>query len=412
MKNFILVATMTCVLAMPFTGNSQWVATNGPASNVTRVLTKNGNTILAGTDDGMFLSVNNGTTWTAINAGMPKDTVLACAITDSSIFSGTFHSGVFRSTNNGVSWTAANKGFPKDSLDTFSYSCVNSFAVIGTTLVAGTFQKGIFLSDNNGASWRSINMGLTNTNVYALAASGNNFFSGIGAGGGVFLSSNKGSGWSAVNNGLWYIQKMVYSILTLTATGHSLFAGTFCGGIYSSVNNGGSWTAVNTGLYANTIISLLAYGDTLFAGTDFSGIFVSRDNGATWISLSGGLPDNLAVLCLCVSGGNLFAGLYGGGVWRYPLSAMRSDPSFVAKVNPLANTVFSISNASGVTRYTMPVAGHVSITYYDLAGRLLASFVNHDQPAGNYSIASPSLPKGFYIRDFRAGTFTQKDRVN
>ena len=412
MKDFVKISTMICISLVVSTGYGQWVETSGPASNVTRVLTVTGSTILAGTDDGMFLSVNNGAPWTSINVGMAKDTVLACATTDSSIFSGTFHSGIFRSTNNGASWTAANNGFPRDSLGTDSYSCVNSFAVIGGTVLAGTFQKGIFLSDNNGASWRPINSGLTNTNVYSLVASGNNFFSGTGAGGGVFLSANKGSAWSAVNNGLWYIQKMVYSVLTLTANERGLFAGTFCGGIYSSTDNGSSWTVTNTGLSANTILSLLAYGDILFAGTDFSGVFMSRNNGASWTSFSGGLPDNRAVLCLCVRDSTLFAGIYGDGVWCRPFTGVPPVPASVALEKPLKGNLFAISGTSEILRYTVPVAVHVSIKYYDLEGRLMASFVNRDQAAGTYSLAKPSLPKGFYVRDFRAGSFTQRDRVN
>jgi photosystem II stability/assembly factor-like uncharacterized protein len=412
MKNFIKVPILIGISVMIATSYGQWVETSGPASNVTRVLTVTGNSILAGTDEGMFLSVNGGAEWTAINAGMAKDTVLACATADSSIFSGTFHSGIFRSTNNGASWKAANNGFPRDPLDTDSYSCVNSFAVIGGTLLAGTFQKGIFLSDDNGISWRPINTGLTNTNVYNLVASGNNFFSGTGAGGGVFLSSNKGSAWSPVNNGLWYIQKMVYSVLALTANERGLFAGTDCGGIYSSTNNGSSWTAANTGLSANTILSLLAYGDILFAGTDFSGVFMSRDNGASWTSFNGGLPDNRAVLCLCVRDSTLFAGIYGNGVWRRPFNNVPPVPTSVALEKPLNGTLFTISGTSDVLRYAVAVAGHVSIKYYDLEGRLMASLVNRDQAAGTYSLAKPSLPKGFYIRDFRAGSFTQRDRIN
>jgi ligand-binding sensor domain-containing protein len=360
----------------------------------------------------MFRSINNGAGWTAINAGMAKDTVLSCGTTDSSIFIGTFHNGVFRSTNNGASWTATSIGFPRDSIDTGSYSPVNSFAVIGGTLLAGTFQKGIFLTGNNGASWSPINSGLTNTNVYALVASGNNFFSGTGAGGGVFLSSNDGSAWKAVNNGLSYIVKMVYSVLTLTANQNGLFAGTFCGGIYSSTNNGTSWKSANSGLVANTVLSLLAYGDILFAGTDFSGIFISRDNGASWTSVSGGLPDNRAVVCLCVSDSALFAGIYGSGVWRMPLSSIVPAQSAVAFQKSSTGNGFGISVVSGVLRYTLPAASHVSIKYYDCAGRLMASLVNYGQAAGSYFLASPSLPNGFYIRDFRAGSFTQRDRVN
>jgi ligand-binding sensor domain-containing protein len=398
---------------MSFAGYGQWTQTGGPKGTITRTLSVNGTAVLAGTDDGMFLSSDNGTVWTAINTGIAHDTVLACTVKEGSIFAGTSHSGVFRSTNNGASWTATNNGFPRDSLDTNSFSSVNSFASIGGAMIAGTFQKGISLSRNNGASWSPMNSGLTNMNIYALVASGNDFFSGTGAGGGVFLYSNAESTWTVGSNGLAYIKGMTYSVLTLAAGKNSLFAGTFCGGLYSSANNGESWRAVNTGLSANIVLSLFAYGDTMYAGTDFNGVFFSTDNGDSWTAFNSGLPDNNAVLCFCVSNGALFCGIYGSGVWRRPLLNAPGIPNnVVLEKSAAAGTVFRISGSSGILRYTMPVAGHVSIKYYDLTGRLLASLVNHNQAAGNYSLVMPSLPKGLYIRDFKAGNFIQRDRVN
>jgi ligand-binding sensor domain-containing protein len=392
-------------------GFCQWIETQGPASNVTRVLTVSGHSIFAGTDDGMFLSVDNGSAWTAMSVGLPQDAILSCAATDSSVYSGTLHSGIFRSRNRGVSWFAASNGFPKDSLDTNSYFPVNGFAKNGPALLACTVRKGVFLTANSGDLWTPINSGLTNTNVFAMVSQGNNVFSGTGAGGGVFLSGNNGNTWSAANNGLWYIVKMVYSVLTLAQNDNGVFAGTTFGGVYASSNNGASWSAINNGLIANTVLSLIAYGNILIAGTDFSGVFVSANNGATWTACNGGLPDNRAVLCLCVSDSSLFAGIYGSGVWRLPMSSLVGAPTAAVERKTAEVKDYIVTSASGILRYTLPIASNVSVRYYSLEGRLVASFVNHDQAAGNYSLALPQFAHGFYIRDFRAGSFTQKDRV-
>ncbi|MCK7528688.1 MAG: hypothetical protein MZV64_69590 [Ignavibacteriales bacterium] len=66
--------------------------------------------------------------------------------------------GVFLSTNNGTSWTAVNTGLTNTN--------VRALAVSGTNLFAGTDGGGVFLSTNNGTSWTAVNTGLTNTNVY------------------------------------------------------------------------------------------------------------------------------------------------------------------------------------------------------------------------------------------------------
>ena len=127
-------------------------------------------------------------------------------------------------------WTAVNSGLPNDT--------VGCLAVIGNNIFAGIGGSGVFLSANNGNSWTEVNNGLTNTIVYALAVSGNNLFAGT-ASGGVFLSSNNGSTWTMVlpNGG----------ITSFAVSGNNIFAGT-AGGVFLSSNNGTSWSAVSSGL--------------------------------------------------------------------------------------------------------------------------------------------------------------------
>ncbi len=81
---------------------------------------------------------------------------------------------MFLSTNNGASWTEVNNGLTNTN--------VFAFAVSGTNLFAGTLGGGVFLSTNNGTSWTAVNTGLTNTYVRAFAVSGTNLFAGTGGG--------------------------------------------------------------------------------------------------------------------------------------------------------------------------------------------------------------------------------------
>src|ERR1035437_6864780 len=121
------------------------------------------------------------------------------AVSGSNLFAGSFGGGVFLSTNNGTSWTAVNNGFP------FPFSSVKALAVSGTNLFAGFDGSGVYLSTNNGTSWTPVNNGLTGYGLYiqALDVSGTNLFAGT-HGGGIFLSTNNGTSWTAINNGLTY----------------------------------------------------------------------------------------------------------------------------------------------------------------------------------------------------------------
>lgn len=85
------------------------------------------------------------------------------AFSGTSPFAGVSGAGVFRSTDNGSSWTAVNSGMPSGE--------VGALAVSGTSLFAGTVW-GVFRSTDDGASWTAVNTGLIDKRVQALAVSG------------------------------------------------------------------------------------------------------------------------------------------------------------------------------------------------------------------------------------------------
>ena len=168
--------------------------------------------LFAGTDGGggVFLSTDNGTSWTAANDGLTDTHIQALAVSGSNLFAGTYGGGVFHSTNYGASWVSANVGLPRANYDTTQYASIAFLAVIGTNLVAATsntsynggsptYYGGIFLSTNSGANWTHVRNELPTTPILALVASGTNLFAGTD--GAVFLSTNSGANWTPASNG-------------------------------------------------------------------------------------------------------------------------------------------------------------------------------------------------------------------
>jgi hypothetical protein len=102
-----------------------------------------GTNLFAGTGGGVYLSTNNGISWTAVNTGLPYPYISALAMSPdgtggTNIFAGnytnatgTLQSGVFLSTNNGLNWSEVNTGLPRT---TYIYSLITS----KTNLIAGT----------------------------------------------------------------------------------------------------------------------------------------------------------------------------------------------------------------------------------------------------------------------------------
>jgi hypothetical protein len=193
------------------------------------VLAVSGTNLFVGTQGGVFLSTNNGTSWTEASAGLPTNyDVRAFKVIGTNLFAAA--GGVYLSTNSGTSWTAVDSGL------TSPY--VSALAVSGTNLFAGTYGGGVFRSTNSGTSWDSASAGLpTNTPVQSLAVFGTNLFAGTGypfppfggGGVGVFLSTNSGASWTAVNTGL---PTVLRSVRALAISGTNLVAGTLLGGIW------------------------------------------------------------------------------------------------------------------------------------------------------------------------------------
>jgi hypothetical protein len=173
---------------------SQWVQTNGPYGGtvLSFAVSPNGaggTNLFAGTSVGVFLSTNNGTSWTAVNTGLTNTYVNALAVSPNgaggtNLFAGTL-GGVFLSTNNGTSWTQS--GLTVAYVTSFAVSPATGEAG-GTNLFAGTWGGGVYLSTNNGTSWTQ--SGLTHTYVLSLAVSpatgeagGTNLFAGTEGGG-------------------------------------------------------------------------------------------------------------------------------------------------------------------------------------------------------------------------------------
>jgi photosystem II stability/assembly factor-like uncharacterized protein len=313
-KNLLLLAiTMFIILIPSRTVNANWTKTSGINAGSIYSLFVNGRYIFAGTGGGgVFISTNNGTSWMAVNSGMPANSnIHSFTVRGSNIFAGTDGRGVFLSTNNGSSWTAVNNGLPANT-------SVYSLAVNDSNIFAGTFAGGsVFLSIDNGTSWTAVNNGLpAYAVVYSLTMSGNKIFA--TASGRVFLSTNNGTNWTAVNNGL-----PGYAFAgRIAVIDSNIFAGTDGGGVFLSTNNGTTWRPVNNGLKDSTVWSLVVDRCLVFAGTKRRGVFFSADDGTTWKAINEGLTDTANVWSLAVNDSFVFAGADGGSVWRRPLSEM------------------------------------------------------------------------------------------
>lgn len=209
--------------------------------------------------DGVYRSGDQGANWTAFNAGLGNkyvNTLLANGLT---LYAGT-DGGVFRSLDGG-NWSAIN-----DGLSTLR---ILSLVADEGALYAGTDGGGVFKLAVGSGRWTRVSTGLSNLSVTAVLADQGVLYAGTG-GGGVYLSRNGGETWTAINNQL----PPVLNVYAFAVSGQKIYAGTVYG-MFVTEDEGQNWKQVNAGLLDVYVTGLAVSGKLLFAGTARGGIFVS-----------------------------------------------------------------------------------------------------------------------------------------
>ena len=157
-RGFVVAGLLlAATLASPVrAGVNAWTSTGieGGSTRAIAIDPTSPATMYAGTKfNGVFKTIDGGTTWTAANIGMPNTVVVKIVIdpvTTTNVYASTDGSGVFRSTDGGATWTAINNGL-NGALPLVVYGLAID-PVTRTTLYAGT-AGGVYKTKNSGASW-------------------------------------------------------------------------------------------------------------------------------------------------------------------------------------------------------------------------------------------------------------------
>ncbi|MGA2296669.1 MAG: T9SS type A sorting domain-containing protein [FCB group bacterium] len=269
--NNILAGTNAGVYLSTNNGGTWTLDTNGIPGSRPYFAVKDSN-IYVGNQEGIYLSTNYGASWTFLNSAV--DTICSMFVKDTNIFIGTVHHGIYKSTNNGNIWTQNNNGLGYDT------NGVYCFALYDTVIFVGSIDC-IFSSTNNGNNWNKGYLGVTNCGVQALAISCNNLYAATSPYG-AFKSTDNGSTWTQINNGLtdpW--DKWMFSMVQ---DGSNIYAGSIERGAFLSTNSGNSWTQINNGLTDWEVFSLVIKDSIIFAGTG-SGAYKANLNSIITFSI-------------------------------------------------------------------------------------------------------------------------------
>lgn len=380
-----------------------------------------GNTLFIATvGGGVYKTNNEGATWIECNTNLIGTYPTSMLTSGDSLFASTSANGVFKTTDQGNSWVKMKSGLPDGTT-------IYSMAFLGSRLFAGGYpnkypsSQTMFLWSDSGNTWLPRINGLVNKQVSALIVRDSALL--IGTNGGVYKSLDSGNHWNPLGNAT--LSQMVYSLLSV---GNKIFAGTLNNGIYRSEDNGNSWVSSSSGitasvtailtdgvnLYAVTSnklykstnggqswmpivspsfpqaygLTLMVNGQALYAGCN-TGVYASYNGGDSWFPVNPNFTvKTKKVVSMGMLGDNLFAGVAGGGVFKYDtISATRVVDKMVPEMalfpNP-ADEMFYVTSTSPIH----------SISLTDAIGRVVET--KHANPQVDHGLNIAHLTPGLY----------------
>jgi len=249
------------------------------------------------------VSLNGGQNFSTFNIGGSLILSRDYAFNSSNHVYAATQNGIFFSINNASSWTNINGNLPANSATSLVFDNGN--------LIAGLNGNGVFKTSDNGTTWVELNNGLTDLNIIEVYKDEqNNYYAGTTLGK-VFKSSDLGLSWNPIYN-----SNPENQINSIYSDGSSIFLSTKYG-VLNSVNNGLTWTEKNNNLILPGINSL-AFSDNnnkIFAASN-SGIYFSPDNGMNWEKRSNSLPAATVNSVFKCPNGDILAGLRNYGIYR------------------------------------------------------------------------------------------------
>jgi photosystem II stability/assembly factor-like uncharacterized protein len=239
----------------------------------------------------LFSSTDYGANWSV--AGLVGLDVITLSVEGTKIYAGT-NDGIYISSDNGISWNSISA----DLTNVY----VLCFAAMDNTLFVGSYGK-VYVSTNGGLNWNSVGKFSSALEIRALLAVGQYVYAGTSDG--LYLTTNNGSSWIATDSGL-----ASKDINALLRAGPTLYVGTKYRGVFSSTDGAASWNLKSTGLTKiDGTNAFSSFGETLVAGTYGDGLFVSTDHGVTWCTKS---QSPAYITSLALSGSHLLAGSSNG----------------------------------------------------------------------------------------------------
>ncbi|MFA7418686.1 MAG: T9SS type A sorting domain-containing protein [Melioribacteraceae bacterium] len=272
-------------------GKSFSTRNDGLYSTSIQSITSVKNTIIVGTDYGIYKSTNDGMQWEPAGNGAILGRMGALVTLDSIVYA--CSDRVYKSTDSGLTWNDMSNGIP-------SQSSIYNLTSIDSNIYALT-SSGIYCSTDKAKTWMCITWKLTQTYFKSIVKNNNKFIITTLSG---LLFTSDGDNWSQINSGL------TSAVNSLSKYNNGVIAAS-SSGVYFVEPIEKGWKTTQIGLSGKSISSICNVGDVIFAGTN-DGIYISTNFGQSWSLSANGLKTTNVVRVLYVSNNKIYAGTQTG----------------------------------------------------------------------------------------------------
>lgn len=392
---------------------SQWQQIiSAPNFSYTHIINVNG-TLYASTYGSHIQKTTDGTsTWQSVNNGLNTSqalTVQQMLSRNNELFSATVN-GIYKSADGGANWIKKSNGIVVGGGALYEFAA--SIFENNSTLFTGAYT-GIYRSTNDGENWIVTNASgsavmpeffINHNGILFAARETNNMPY-------AYESTDGGLTWSDLNSNN-------EPTITYLSEGNILWSGTI-GGVWFSTNNGTTWTPRNSGLsldpYSSSIIRV---NGTLITSLKFggSGMYKSTNNGLNWINIGDGLPFLESIDFLLVYGNKILAAT-SDGIWQRNISEIVTSVPNISNQIPNTYKLYqnypNPFNPTTTIQYSIPSAGNVKITLYDITGNEIKTLINQFRTAGDYTINfdASNFSSGMYFYKLSSGNYTESKKM-
>jgi len=362
---------------------------------------------------GVYRSTDNGITWQSTSFTDPGARNIGKNINGYMFFGNDFASwfGLYRSTNLGLNWER------HTFLGVSAMVYLRDGSILAGCYDPGLGSFGMYKTTNNGDTWFNTNTfsGLSSPWDFTLDKNEDIYAAFVGA---IFLSTNNGTSW--IDYGL---TGPPTTCIAIDSNGY-VWAGAHQDGVYRTAGRTvpvelASFSAEVNG--NNVLLKWITATEINNQGFQVERQKAQKDRNDYWeiIGFVNGNGTTSELQLYSYTDTEVLSGNY-----QYRLKQIDYDGSFeysnIIEVEVRIPSEFFLSqnypnpfNPSTQIKYSIKKAGLVQLRVYDILGKEIATLVNTNKEAGNYSIEfnANQLPSGIYIYRMQSGSFVSSKKM-